>query len=127
MEKGLLCADAAALVRLESISSFFGGELGQRFCRSDKKVRELPFTLKDTAGDGTEIVVQGIIDAVFAENDGWVVLDYKTGGRGKSDDELRDFYRPQLAWYKKAVQRLLGVPVKESWLIMLDLDKQIAL
>lgn len=127
MEKGLLCADAAALVRLESISSFFGGELGQRFCRSDKKVRELPFTLKDTAGDGTEIVVQGIIDAVFAENDGWVVLDYKTGGRGKSDDELRDFYLPQLAWYKKAVQRLLGAPVKESWLIMLDLDKQIEL
>ena len=55
------------------------------------------------------------------------MLDCKTGGRGKSDDELRDFYRPQLAWYKKAVQRLLGVPVKESWLIMLDLDKQIEL
>jgi ATP-dependent helicase/nuclease subunit A len=71
-------------------------------------------------------VVQGMLDAAFREDDGWVLLDYKTGGRGKSDEDLRSIYGPQLAYYAQALERLLGSRVKESWLVMLDLGRDIA-
>ena len=109
-----------------AVSRFFRGKLGQRLCAAAKKARELPFTMIDDSDKERSFVIQGIVDAVFYEEGGWVLLDYKTGGRGKREEELAAYYRPQLTWYRRAVEKLLGGQVRESWLVMLDLGKEIA-
>ncbi|MCW2868522.1 MAG: UvrD/REP helicase [Marmoricola sp.] len=62
---------------------------------------EAPFSLV-LAGQ----VVRGRIDAVYAEGDGFLVVDWKTG-RSESADPL------QLALYRLAWAELVGVPVEE--------------
>ena len=52
--------------------------------------------------------VRGRIDAVFAEGDGFVIVDWKTGSRGSgAQEEARVL---QLAVYRVAYARLRGVP-----------------
>ena len=62
-----------------------------------------------------ELLVQGIIDAFFYEEDGIVLVDYKTD-RVKSGDELVRRYRVQLASYAEALRRITGEEVKEQWI-----------
>ena len=112
-------------VDAELIARFFNGEVGQRLVKSSKAIREWQFTILTETCFDEQIVVQGILDVAFWDNDGWVILDYKTGGQGKSDNALRHIYAEQLNYYKDAVERLLGQKVKETWLVMLDLGRSI--
>ena len=89
-------------------------------------LREQEFTFLAPTAGGEQILVQGMLDLAFWENDGWVLIDYKTGGYGKDDEQLRQLYGPQLAYYRQAMERLVGGPVHQSWLVMLDLERVIA-
>ena len=65
------------------------------------------------------MILQGIIDCAFREEEGWVILDYKTD-RGKTPEEMREEYRPQLLWYARAIRELTGLPVREAALYSLE-------
>ncbi len=105
---------------------FFGSELGKKMCRaaSDGKLhREQPFVLglpakelyPDSDSEET-VLVQGIIDAFFEEEDGLVLMDYKTDHiKENAKAELTKKYQSQLAYYRKALERLTGKTVKEVW------------
>lgn len=58
------------------------------------------------------MLVQGIIDALFIENDEVVIVDYKTDSVEKLSD-LEDRYKAQLELYGNAVKESLGKKVKE--------------
>ena len=127
--KGLIAQDAAAdqeqiAVQLER---FFQSELGRRLCAAQQIRREMPFTCLLPLDDADNILVQGMLDAAFWWQDGWVLLDYKTGGHGKSDAELAALYREQLSYYRAAIERLWQAPVREVYLCMLDLGRNILL
>jgi ATP-dependent helicase/nuclease subunit A len=124
---GLLQPQQAELIDLGPLSRFLESSLGQRLRAACQVERELEFTLLRETDFGGQILVQGMLDVVFCDPAGWVLLDYKTGGRGLSDARLREIYGPQLELYCQAVQRLLSGPVIESWLVMLDLERQILL
>ncbi|NLF80156.1 MAG: helicase-exonuclease AddAB subunit AddA [Clostridia bacterium] len=127
LDKGLLQPQQARLIDTDRVARFLESDLGRRLRAADQVERELEFTMLDQTDFGERIMVQGMLDAAFREEQGWVLLDYKTGGRGKSDDQLRELYGPQLKLYSQALRRLLGGPVAESWLVMLDLARFIAL
>lgn len=116
----------AALVEPVRISRFLTSPLGQRLRAAERVLREQEFTFLADTDRGEQILVQGMLDLAFWENDGWVLLDYKTGGYGKDQEQLRKMYAPQLAYYRQAVERLVGGPVHEAWLVMLDLGTIIA-
>jgi ATP-dependent helicase/nuclease subunit A len=60
---------------------------------------------------------QGVIDLAFFERDGWVLVDYKSGGnRGKTDEDVRRQYGLQLGIYRKALHDATGQTVKEGWI-----------
>lgn len=59
------------------------------------------------------LLIQGIIDVWFEEEDGLVVLDYKTD-RVSEAEELKERYSVQLNYYAQALERLTGKPVKEK-------------
>ena len=66
-----------------------------------------------SADDGHE-VLEGVIDLVFREKGGWVVVDYKTDvGTDPEFPGRRDSYRRQVELYADAWSRLTGDPVKE--------------
>ena len=72
------------------------------------------------------VLVQGIVDVFFVEEDGIVLLDYKTD-RVKEAEELTKRYQAQLQLYAKALQRTMDLPVKEIWIYSFYLEKMIAL
>lgn len=75
--------------------------------------------------DGEELILlQGIIDAFFEEEDELVLLDYKSDII-KNEEELVDRYRVQLIYYKKALEQILNRRVKEMFLYSLFLGKEI--
>jgi len=59
-------------------------------------------------------VIDGVIDLVFREDEGWVVVDYKSDREGNSvPSEIRDAYRRQVELYAECWTRLTGEPVRE--------------
>ena len=89
--------------------------------------RELPFTYAFDDKDGDYQILQGIADCLFEEQDGWVLLDYKTDrvrGRFGSDEEvdaeMQVRYGIQLNLYKKAIEEIVKIDIKEMVLYLFD-------
>ncbi len=62
---------------------------------------------------GTDGVLIGTADLLFYEDGGWVLVDYKTD-RNKTAAQLVETYSLQLGLYQKALERILGAPVREA-------------
>ena len=73
-----------------------------------------------------QVLVQGIADCVLVEEDGAVLIDYKTD-RVTAADELRQRYSAQLAFYRRSIERRLGMPVKECLLWSFKLNEAVPL
>ena len=82
---------------------------------------------KDIYSD-EKIRLQGIIDCFFEEEDGIVLLDYKTDyvKEGKID-VIVEKYKTQLNYYKNALEKITEKKVKESYLYLFSIDKEIKL
>ena len=121
-EQGLLTKEMAACIRSRDILSFLQSEIGRRVQSASRNGRchmEQPFVLGLTARDvypeqasEETILVQGIIDLYLEEDDGIVILDYKTD-RVSEPEELTKRYQTQLHYYAKALERITGKTVKE--------------
>lgn len=61
---------------------------------------------------------------VFEEEDGLVVLDYKTD-RVRTADELVRRYQSQLTYYARALSQITGKAVKEKIIYSFALGKEI--
>ncbi len=72
------------------------------------------------------LLVQGIIDVWFEEEDGIVVLDYKTD-KIRRMEELREKYHRQLDYYAKALERLTGKKVKEKIIYSFALGQEMSI
>ncbi|WP_058301918.1 UvrD-helicase domain-containing protein [Gorillibacterium timonense] len=113
----LLTAEQAAVVAPAELFRFFQTEIGRRLLFAGRVERELPFSLKLKAGelypglqgkDAEEtILVQGIIDCLFEDAGGLVLLDYKTDSLWREEAAGRaERYRIQLELYAKAVEQI---------------------
>ena len=73
-----------------------------------------------------KIRLQGIIDCFFEEEDGIVLLDYKTDYVEEgNEEEIADRYRAQLKYYKDALEKITEKKVKESYLYLFRIDKEV--
>ena len=137
-ESGRIAPEMARCVRPGDILEFTRCESGGRMreaARRGQLFREQPFVIgvdmaevyPDSAGkEEDKILVQGIIDAWFQEEDGIVVLDYKTD-QVKTADQLVEKYHAQLDYYAKALEQLLGRPVREKIIYSFTLQEEIIL
>ncbi|MBM7694007.1 ATP-dependent helicase/nuclease subunit A [Peribacillus deserti] len=132
----LLTEDQASAVNSAMVSHFFTTEVGKRLQRASMVLREVPFNLSLPAKevyreweDGDEqILVQGVIDCIFEDEQGTVLLDYKTdtiegkfySGFEGAKDILADRYRTQIAFYTRAVEQILQKSVQERYLFFFD-------
>lgn len=77
----------------------------RRAAASGKCRREAPVTMRGDDG----VLVEGVVDLAFHDDDAWVVVDFKT------DQELEaalDVYRRQVQIYADMVARATGTPAR---------------
>lgn len=134
LNTGIINQDEAKQLDLGALAGFFASSLGQRISRARHVEREVNFTYAIPAGElapasapEDKILLQGAIDLVFGEEEGWVIVDYKTGGRGESQKNLREKYQEQLRLYCRAWVAIQGGTVKDAYLYMLDDGRIISL
>lgn len=112
---------------LEGISSFLNSPLLSRLMSAKKAEREFSFFYEMPAeklypqAKGEFILLQGIADCVFWEEEGIVLLDYKTDHL--DGDQIIKRYAPQLQIYKTALEATLGEKVKECLVYSIYLRK----
>ena len=133
VEKGLMTEEMRLLLNKEKLKHFYQSDLALRMKRAaDRKelYLEQPFVMGRPAdeiekdGSDTMVLIQGIIDVFFLENQEIVLLDYKTDSV-KSEKELVDRYRKQLELYQRALEDNLGMKVKEKLIYSFSLEKTI--
>lgn len=132
--ESIISEATAERVSLSSLKSFFAGELCERMLKSEKIERERKFLVRisdigldDELGrkyNNTIGMLQGIVDCVFHEEDGVVLLDYKTD-RVATAQQLADRYRTQLELYKLAMRVVYSKPVKGAYIYSLRLNTTI--
>jgi ATP-dependent helicase/nuclease subunit A len=118
---------------LDKIEAFYNSKIGIRLRKSDFIKREVPFVLKKKASEMInnldecdDILIQGIIDCYFYEGDDVVIVDYKTDTINDSQiEDIKLKYRGQIALYKEALEKIEKKNVKEAYLYLMSLGKEI--
>ncbi|WP_416731250.1 helicase-exonuclease AddAB subunit AddA [Fictibacillus sp. JL2B1089] len=134
--KELLTREQAQYILLPQIQEFMEGPLGERIKENENLKREIPFSMalpiseiqREWIGEDEHVLVQGVIDCLIEEEDGYILIDYKTdritnrftNGVTGARDILYKRYELQLNLYAKAIERILKKPVKESYLYFFD-------
>lgn len=133
VRQGLLSREEAKLVYVPALAAFCQSDIGRRMAESPELHREYPFTVLLAGGDplpetetGEQILIQGVIDCLFREDDAWILVDYKSD-RLETADAFRSRYAVQLALYKRAVEQITHRPVEETYIYSLHLQQEIRL
>lgn len=119
-EKHIFTLQEVAAIDQRTLVGYFASPIGQRMLHSPLVQREWAFNLLLDKEKG--MLLQGVIDCAFREQDGWVLVDYKT-------DHITDEaafvtrYASQMAWYARALQTITGETVKECLLYALRTGK----
>ena len=98
-----------------------------RLWREQQFVLEVPAAevYPDYQGEAY-VLIQGIIDVYFQEEDQLVVADYKSDRiRPGREGELAARYQVQLNYYQRALEQLTGKKVKEKLIYSLEAGKEI--
>ncbi len=128
----------AEMINVKDLETFFETRLAARMCAAEKKGRlykEKPFMMgvpvgqiyKEMRGRQESVLIRGIIDAYFEEDDGLIIVDYKTDRvYGKAGEEtLKKRYAVQVEYYKRALEAATIKKVKQVYLYSFALKKEI--
>lgn len=124
----ILSAEEAKAIRVKDIEAFYKSEIAERLSNALTIKREVPFTYAKQDETGDYQIVQGIIDCLFEEEDGWVLLDYKTDRVSQISDVPREMsarYEVQLSVYQEAVEAILKIPIKERLLYLFSSGEEV--
>ena len=137
--EGYCPKELAVAVSFQKVSAFVRSEIGCRMkkaFKAGKLKREQAFVMSVPASEVSKeydpndnVLLQGIIDALFEEEGGYVLLDYKTDSvKAEGGEELlKARYTAQLKYYAEAIERGTGKNVKESCIYSFALQKTIRL
>ena len=130
----ILEEEELALIHKEQLETFLSSTLGEcfkkaylekRLFREKHFMRALPYhSLFPERAEKDEVLLQGIIDAFIVEDDGIILVDYKTD-RVKGEEELRERYRKQIMLYSDALEAILGKRVKRRVLYSFYLGEEV--
>ncbi len=135
LENEIISDEDMKYLNCDKIKNFYSNEIGKRLLKSREVHREEPFQINISALDydpaltseyaDETVILQGIIDCFFYEKDGYVLVDYKTDKVRNNSIEIRKKYDKQLELYKKAIEKLTGIKVKETLLYLFDTDETV--
>lgn len=133
-EEGFLSQREAAAVDKTALVRLLRSPLGRRMRAARELRREFRFSLLCDAsefydvGPGEEILLQGVVDCYWEDEDGITVVDYKTDwvADREAAEKRAERYGPQLRAYGKALERICGKPVKECLLYFLGIGETVS-
>lgn len=146
-EKGFILSEHAQIINKRMLSAFFTSDFFKRILSANKLLREQRFNIQFPASHFTEdserkklfsdeyLLVQGVIDLIFEESDGRLILaDYKTDyvtPEEKNDTFLlrkkfNERYSKQLSYYAFAVYKLFGRYPDEVTVYSLSAEKEVS-
>lgn len=110
--KGILTSDEVNHINVNKIIKFINSTLGIRLQKASKIYQEMPFImsipgneLNQENSSNENIVVQGIIDCYFEENNNIILIDYKTDFYlPEESNSIAEKYKIQIQIYKKALE-----------------------
>ena len=133
---GHISSAEGASISVDNVRAFFCSQLYERIVASQQYWRERKFMAAVAQLDidaplmeklrNSDGMIKGIIDLMFDEVDGTVIVDYKSD-RGISADALRNRYTPQIQLYRAAVELTMGKHVKAAYLYSFELRKTISI
>src|SRR5690606_20503309 len=118
-------------IDLSSVAAFFESELGQRLLHASWVRREVPFSCmfpanrvypsSDESLEEEPILIQGVIDCLFEDSRGVVLVDYKTDRvYMKQWERAAERHRFQLELYAEAIESVLNRKVDERHVFFFD-------
>ena len=118
-------------INIKALESFFKSNVFERIKNAKLVKREMRFLtempavkikpdLSENLKEET-VIVQGAVDVCFIEDDGMVILDFKTD-RVNDISVLKETYGEQLSIYAFACEKIFGKPVKQK--IIYSFSKQ---
>lgn len=138
IEKGLISEEDAGLIHVSKIWTCLKSPVMKRMrlCSQRSQVfRECQFMMGIPANQIQKnvksqevVIVQGVIDVYFVEEDEIVLLDYKTDHIEKNEEQiLIDRYKAQLEYYQEAIEKMTQKKVKEKYIYSFSLGREFAL
>ena len=111
---------------LETVASVTNSEIWQRAQAAKLCYSELPIDTTTIDQDGNPQLIRGVIDLIFEEEDGWVIVDYKTDDVTTSQiDSVIQYYEPQLKTYAALWTEITGFKIKELGLYLTKLNRYV--
>ncbi|MCK9858322.1 UvrD-helicase domain-containing protein [Paenibacillus sp. ATY16] len=109
------------------------GDLWKRSLNAKQRLHEVTLYLSKQLDEangslGEQLYVRGVIDFLFEEEDGWVIVDFKTDVfESEQEADFVRFYKPQVQVYAEEWNKTFGYPVKEMGLYFLQHQKYVKL
>lgn len=124
------------LIKKEQLMGFVNSPLGELFRTAEREgrlfreksfMKEVSYSYLFPESElEDKVLLQGVVDAFLLEEDGIILVDYKTD-RVRSEKTLRERYSIQLKLYAEALEAITGKRVKERWIYSFALNKEILL
>ena len=132
-----ITAEQLKSVNIKWISDFLNSDLGARVLEAKSVRRETPFTIAlpiidlypefdDCIQIKEKVLIQGIIDMLIEEEDGFIIIDFKTDKVRGDISNVVARYNTQIDLYTQAVEMIMGKRVKERYLYLFDIKKGVA-
>ncbi len=130
VQDGFVSKNAADTVDPTVIWSFFATDIGKKLRNSDNVLREFKFSILDDASrysvglEGELILLQGVVDCAIIEENGIIVLDFKTDRvTDETVDVIVEQYRMQVEAYAQALSRIYQKRVLSAQLYFFKLNR----
>jgi len=132
-EQRLLSEEQAQALNCDQIAAFFTSEVGSKLQDGCNVIREFKFSILDDGSryvpgtDGESVLLQGVIDCAVIEEDGIILLDFKSDRvTDETLSSVADNYRQQVMAYARALERIYRKPVKSAQLYFFRLNRFVA-
>ena len=115
IQNGIFEEEYKKYIDIDAIYDFFISDIGKRMLNSNCIYREFKFCVDMPAcelnyeSENETILMQGVIDCCFLEDDSFVIIDYKTGS-------LKKKYQKQIELYRRCLEISTGKKVKETYI-----------
>lgn len=129
--------EAADIVKINKLVSFANSHVVERMRKAKYvwKEKQFVYLIKASKVDQSypedeEILIQGIVDSFFIEDDGIVIIDYKTdyiseAAQEQSIEKVKLRYQRQLEIYAEALSGITKMPIKQKYIYLYSIDKWI--
>lgn len=123
---GVAANQHAALV--DTVESVMRSEVWRRSQSASHCFHELPIEIGEISLTGETTLIRGVIDLIFEEPEGWVIVDYKTDDIQPEDlTDAVNYYRGQLDVYSRHWQRSLDAKVAELGFYFTRIDRYVTI